>query len=112
MSFSSSSIRRKPRRTRLWSSTSKTVIFFSIKLRFLPGNVEVYQRSTLRWPREHRPTAHQLRTLAHRHQPDPALVRTLLKSYPMIFHFHFEQIAQETQPHPRLLCLRMPCYIV
>src|SRR5450432_1946880 len=112
MSFSSSRIRRNPRRTRLWSSTSKTVIFFSIKLRFLPGNVEVHQRSALRGSRKYESPAHQLRTLTHRHQPDPALVRTFLKSDAMIFDFQFERIAQESQPHPGLLRLRMPCNVI
>src|ERR1039458_9611250 len=56
--------------------------------------------------------AHQLRTLAHRYQSDPALVRTLREPNTMIFYFQFKRIRQEAQTHPRRFGARVPRHIV
>src|SRR4051794_39642539 len=112
MSGSSSSMRRKPRRTRLWSSTSKTVIFFGIRLRFLPWDGEVYQCSAIRGARDSDSTAHQFGTFAHRDQTDTAAVWAFLKTATAVAYFEFKRLGQKTQSHPRLLCTRMPSDVV
>src|ERR1700733_7743286 len=92
ISYSSSSMRRKPRRTRLWSSTSNTVIFFAIRLYFLPWNLQVHQGSAFRWTRNNNLSAHQLGTLTHRDQTDPTLVCALREPNSMIFHVQLKNI--------------------
>src|SRR5947199_5669145 len=103
MSGSSSSMRRKPRRTRLWSSTSNTVIFFSIRFRFrlgfLPGYGQVNQRSAFGWSQKNDLSAHQLCALAHGYEADAPPVGTLGKSGAMVQYFQLQRAWQETQVH-------------
>src|ERR1017187_8308743 len=112
MSDSSSSMRRKPRRTRLWSSTSNTAIFFSIRLRFLPGDGQMHPGSTFHWARKNDLPAHQFRALAHRNQTNPVPVGMLRETDSMIFYFQLKNIRKETQTHPRLLGPGVPRHVV
>src|SRR4029077_6262778 len=112
MSGSSSNMRRNPRRTRLWSSTSNTVIFFAIGLHPFSRNRQMQECSAFGRMREHELSTHQFRAFAHRHQTNPLAGGALSESYSMIFYFEFKRGGKETQPYPRPLDPRMPCHIV
>src|SRR5580765_2368196 len=112
MSASSSSIRRKPRRTRLWSSTSKTVMFFGIRFCLLPWYRQVDQRSAFRWTRNDDLPTHQFSTLAHCDQPNATLIEPLREARSVVLHLQLQRLRQETQKHANLLRPRMPSCVV
>src|SRR5215475_5386424 len=107
MSGSSSSMRWKPRRTRLWSSTSNTVIFFCIRLRFLPKNDQMHQRTAFGRARKNQLTAHQFRALAHGDKANPTPAWAIGKTRTVILYFQLKRPWQETQTHRRLFSPRM-----
>src|SRR5262245_36310253 len=78
MSGSSSRIRRKPRRTRLWSSTSRTEIFSAMQFHFLFRYRQPHARSPLRGLYEFDLSVEQLGAFTHRDQPDSIPRKILL----------------------------------
>src|SRR5438270_6098968 len=108
MSGSSSSMRRNPRRTRLWSSTNKTEILSGMRVRFLSWNLEAHQRATELRFQKLNSTAQQFCTLAHRNQAYSLFNSPRFESRTVIFHLELQTLRQELQANPSLTSARMP----
>src|SRR5215470_1505363 len=93
ISSSSSSIRRKPRRTRAWSSTSRTVILcVGMALHFFTGNLKADEGAALHPRRNHDCPADKLRSLSHGNQPDSTLDLAVNEAAAMILDFEREGV--------------------
>src|ERR1700676_559377 len=109
ISGSSSNMRRKPRRTRAWSSTSRTVILRGMSLQFVLRDFHTNQCSSLSGVRDLQSASDQFGTLAHAHQTDASRsisiwhVRAGGESFAVIFHFQLKGIRQKFKANP---CLR------
>src|SRR6202035_3177032 len=91
MSGASSRMRRKPRRTKLWSSTSKTEILLDMLFHW---NLQTNEGSTLRWLEKFDGSAQQLRALAHGDQSNAGPCGSLDKSYAVIFNLQLQSLRQ------------------
>src|SRR5579859_2580990 len=112
MSGSSSSIRRKPRRTRAWSSTSRTVVLSGMSAHSRFRHSQADQRSACGGPHEFNRAAEEIRAFAHRNQPDTGLCSAANKSRAVIFHVQFQRFGQKAQANPCLPRSGMPCHII
>src|SRR5437763_12695110 len=112
ISGSSSRMRRKPRRTRLWSSTNRTVILSRMGIQVLPGNLQSNQGSALRWPCEFHPAAQQLGAFAHGYQSNSLLRFLRYETFAMIFDFELKILRQKLQANPSLPDPGMPGDII
>src|SRR5579862_2288268 len=108
----SSSRRRNPVRTKLWSSTSRTEISGSgmghLRRQW---HRHAHQHSALIALGEFDGAIHQPRPFAHRDQAQ-TLRELLLKSDALVLHLEHNCLCKETQPHRRALGLRMPGDVV
>ena len=105
---SSSSIRRNPRRTRLWSSASRTVILSAMRNRHAKANDGSPFLGTVELER----ASDQFGALAHRDQAQPTAGGRAAESFSMVFDFELQGIGCEAQAHPRLLRPGMPRDVV
>src|ERR1035441_743447 len=104
---SSSSIRRKPRRTRLWSSTSRTEICGSVMgLLNSCGHGEPDQRAARCEVLQVQKAVHQPGALAHGDQAHAVSVRAG-EANAAIFHFEHDGLRQIAQAHRRPVGMRM-----
>ena len=100
-----------PRRTRAWSSTSKTEILSGIvNSSFSRGTVS-RTRVPPAFGRAQKSTVppSNSRAFAHRHQANSALWRLAYETLAVIFHFEFQSLRQESQTHPA--CLAPECRV-
>src|SRR5471032_3312208 len=112
MSWSSSNMRRNPRRTRLWSSTSRTEIAGS-GMRLLAMSLlrqyrhrKTHQGATRAAVLEFQTAVHQFRSLTHGNHAHPVALRTS-ETDTIIFHFKHHGFRQIPQANRRLLALGM-----
>src|SRR5262249_15381115 len=108
ISGSSSSMRRKPRRTRLWSSTNRIEIFSSgMRLQSLPRDRQFHQRPTLRWPLEFNLPSEQLGPFSHRNQPNSLAGLNCRKPRTVVLNFELQVLRSKQQPDPGFLRARV-----
>src|SRR5471032_329366 len=112
MSGSSSNMRRNPRRTRLWSSTSSTEIAGS-GMRLLAMSLlrqhrhrKTHQGATRAAVLEFQAAVHQFRSLTHGDHAHPVALRTS-ETDTIVFHFQHHGFRQIPQANRRLLALGM-----
>src|SRR5262249_51458502 len=89
ISFSSSMIRLKPRRTRLWSSTSRTEILAAVGIASLSWNPQTDQRPTLSRVKKLEAPAQQFGPFAHSYHANSfSWLRGLRHdSFSVVFYF-------------------------
>src|ERR1700732_1931702 len=98
MSGSSSRMRRKPRRTRLGSSTNRTEILFAMRLLLVSQSIsylfsrngQADQSAGRQRPGKLDDATQQFRALPHCHEADPLLRRLRDKALAMILHFQLQ----------------------
>src|SRR5437763_1459851 len=102
MSGASSRMRRKPRRTRLWSSTSKTLILSGMRLRFFQRNLQPDQCAAFRWSKEFQATPKQFGAFPHGYQPNARFRALRAEPGAVILDLQFQRLGEESQAHPGL----------
>src|SRR5947209_3642016 len=103
MSGASSRMRRKPRRTRLWSSTSSTVILSGMRLRPVDWHLQLNQGPSFRGLQEFQGPADEFCAFAHGHQ-SYALLRALrIEAGAVVFDFQLQNFGIKPQADPGLL---------
>src|SRR5213080_4633412 len=112
MSRSSSRMRRKPSRTRAWSSTRSTEILFRMRYQLFSGDSQPNQHAALRWTSELDPACEQFCPFPHRHQSDSLSSFLPLESGAVIFNLNFQRFRQKSETYPRFIGSRMPGHIV
>src|SRR6185436_18710306 len=97
---SSSSMRRKPRRTRLWSSASRTVIRRSdiggLRGRERDSQANQRARAGCRAQKVDG-AADQRRAFAHGHEPEAAAACRRAEAFSVIFHLELQDVAVERE---------------
>src|SRR4029079_5888436 len=112
ISASSSSRRRNPRRTRVWSSTRRTVILFAMYVP-VPGRyLHANERASHRRRQELDCAAEHLGALAHRDDAEapPGCVRT--GAFAVILDVELDHAILRAQSHPCLPGPRVPRHVV
>src|SRR5439155_26694808 len=105
-------MRRKPRRTRAWSSTRSTETLSRMRYQLFSGHSQSNQHAALRWTSELDPACEQFCPFPHRHQSDPLSSFLHLESGTVIFNLNFQRFRQKSETYPRFIGARMPGNIV
>src|SRR5260370_20611815 len=100
-------MRRKPRRTRAWSSTRRTVSLFGMGFHLLAGDFEMNEGTTSGEWRNFDRAAKNFGAFAHGDEADASLSIGGTKTLAVIFSFHKQPRPIELHAHPRLLCARL-----
>src|SRR6185312_7581135 len=112
MPGSSSSIRRKPWRTRLWSSTSNTLMSVCcIRLRLVVRRYGAHQSAACLAARKFNCPLDQVDALAHGDEAE-SVADFLGVADAFVFDFHHERVHIEPQAHYRAVRLGMPYDVV
>src|SRR5262249_9226020 len=114
ISESSSKMRRKPRRTSVWSSASSNVILRAgMCFNSRSDNAQPDQRSCTRSGlRDLQRSRKNLSAFPHRYKSDSALPFLRSKPLAAIFHFQLQRVRQKSQPDPGFSRSRMPLDVV
>src|SRR5580693_6995323 len=81
-------MRRKPRRTRLWSSTSRTLIILGgMRLLHTERNGEADKSAATRSRKKFDLSIHKFGSFTHGYQTHPLILLHWRKSHTMVFHF-------------------------
>src|SRR5688572_10459093 len=107
ISGSSSRSRRRPRRTRLWSSTSNTVISLPMQIPSFSRHFQEDARASFGRTDEIDGPAEQLGAFAHGDDADPAQCVLDVKPRSVVLHFEIQSVGLKTQPDPSFLHSRM-----
>src|SRR5690349_6445062 len=102
ISGSSSSMRRNPLRTRLWSSTSRTVISLLIVIR--QGHIQPHQGAAFAGTQHFESPLQQFGALAHGRPPDAAARAAVLgfgNAAAAVLDLEVEPSGQESEAHDR-----------
>src|SRR5262245_2079612 len=112
MPASSSRSRRNPRRTRVWSSTSSTVILFAMYVPVLGWHPHADERAPFRRREKLDRAAQHLRALAHGHDSEAASSRVRAGAFAVILDVELDHAILRAQSHPCPFGTRVARHVV
>src|SRR5208283_5716474 len=99
-------------RTSAWSSTSRTLNLFPMRLRLFPWDVNLHQRASAREWGHFQRAAEYFRAFPHGHQSNAGVARWRRESLAAILHFQLQTGRQKAQTDPGFSRGGMPRHII